>query len=180
MFPFEVEYAVTVKDLRKATYYSTVRENRKSFLLMFIAIGAAVIYAVAVSLGAELSATFLYFIGAAYAVWGLIKFGKAERSIRAYLKSENNLLETTYKTTFSTADIRFTVPSRGLDNKYGYGKIVYAFELYDLMMFYINGEQVYIVPKRAIDKEKQDALRGLLRKKLPGRFLTRFEKKEEA
>lgn len=179
MFPFDAEYVVTVKDLRKATYYSTVRERRKSFLLMFVAVSAAVVYAIAVSLGANLPGTFLYFIGGAYLIWGLIQFGKAEKSIRAYIKTESNLLEVPYKTTFTTSDMRMTVPSRGIDNKFGYGRVVYAFELSDIMMFYISGDQVYIVPKRAIPDEKQEALRGLLRKKLPGRFLSRFDKKEK-
>lgn len=180
MFPFDAEYLVTVKDFRKAVYYSTVRERRKSFLLMFVSVGAAIIYAIAVSLGAKLPGTFLYFIGGAYLIWGFLQFAKAEKSIRAYLKSKDNLLEVPYKTTFSTSDIRVTVPSRSIDNKYSYGRIVYAFELSDILMFYISAEQVFIVPKRAIAPDRQEALRGLLRKKLPGRFQTRFEKKEDA
>ena len=53
MFPFQIDYQVTLSDFRKATYYGLVVRYRRALLIILIVLAIGILYAndAAVGLG---------------------------------------------------------------------------------------------------------------------------------
>ncbi|MDO4494082.1 MAG: YcxB family protein [Clostridia bacterium] len=178
VFPIEHKYTVTVSDLRKTAYFGLVRESNKAFLAMFVILAFALVYGIAVYSGLTQANMLIFFIAGAYLIWGLIKFAGAEKRVRLNLKAEGNTIGMETKLTVSKDDMRFEIGGHKIDNRYVIKNLAAVFELAALYMVYLDGEHMFIVPKRGLDDGQKDALRGLLRARLGNRFWTRFEKKQ--
>lgn len=170
-------YQITVSDYRKAAYYGLFLRCRTPFRILFLVLIFALIYAIAAAYGLGTANPLVFFLAAAYLVWGLVMFAGTESSIRAYLKSPNCLLGCDLRVTLDDTRARVDVPPRGVNESYALGRLSCAFELHALFLLYATPRQAYLLPKRALSEEEQIALRATLRRRLGDRFGTRFEKK---
>lgn len=69
------------------------------------------IYAIAAAYGLGTANPLVFFLAAAYLVWGLVMFAGTESSIRAYLKSPDCLLGCDFRVTLDDTRMRVEVPS---------------------------------------------------------------------
>ena len=173
----DVSYTVTVSDFRKATYYGLFLRHRRPLQIMFLVLGVSVIYGICGALGFGTVNYLVFFLALAYLIWGLLLFSGAEKSIRQYLASPGATLGCEYLTTIDAHHIRIRVPSRKGDVSFLLKKLACAYEISSMYLFYVNAQEVYLLPKRAMTAEQTDSLRALLRANLGDRFASRFQKR---
>ena len=70
--------------------------------------------------------------------------------------------------------------SRAIRFSRPWNKLVAAFELNDLFLFYLSGQDVYLLPKRFLSEEETEAMRALLSTKLRDRFSSRWRASSQA
>lgn len=174
MEPIRAEYRVSVADFRKASYYGLFLRYRKPFLFLFLVIAGALLYALAAALGLGTANPLVFFLAAAYAVWGLLLAAGTEKTIRAALSAPDSLIGCEFRMTLDAKRFRLEIPDRRADVTCAYAKLACAFELHALFLLYATARDVYLLPKRALTKEQCGALRLALRKELKERFFTRF------
>ena len=174
MFPFEINYRVSLSDFRKATYYGLVLRHRRPLLIMLVVLAGSLLYYIGAALGLGQANYLVFFLAAAYLIWGIFLFAGAERQIRGYLKSPDCLLSCDYTAVFEEHRLRIRIPQRKIDNSYPLNKLACAFELNDLLLLFISAQDVYIVPKRELSSEQLSPVRENLRSKLNTRFSSRF------
>ena len=172
----DVSYAVTVSDFRKATYYGLFLRHRRPLQIMFLVLGVSVIYGIGGALGFGTVNYLVFFLALAYLIWGLLLFSGAEKSIRQYLASPGATLGCEYFVLIDAHHIRIRVPSHKGDVSFLLKKLACAYEISSLYLFYVNAQEVYLLPKRALTGEQAAALRAHLRATLGDRFASRFEK----
>ncbi len=174
MEPIQTAYRITVADLRKASYYGLFLRYRKPFLFLFLVVGGAILYALAAALGFGAANPLVFFLAAAYAVWGLVMAAGVERGIRTYLRSPENLLDCEFTAVLDAKRMRLRVAEKGIDVTAPYAKLACAFELHALFMLYTTPQQVYLLPKRVLTEEQTAAFRSALKREMKDRFSTRF------
>lgn len=177
MFPIQVNYQVTLSDFRKATYYGYALRYRKALLIMLVVLAVGILYGIGAAAGLGQVNYLVFFLAAAYFIWGLLLFSGAERGIRRYLKSPDSLIDCSYTAELEEHHICFRIPDRGVNSSYHVGKLACIFELSSLFLVYVSTQEVYILPKRAFTEEQISAARGVFRTQLKDRFSSRFEKK---
>lgn len=178
MQAFNVSYSITVSDFRKASYYALFLRHRRALRIMFLVLGVAVAYGVAGSMGAGTVNYLAFFLALGYFLWGVLLFAGAEKNIKNYLSRPDGMLGCRYDVTIGEHHIRFRIPERGSDTSHQLKKLACVYELSALFLFYVNTQEVYLLPKRALTEEQTAALRALLRETVGERFSTRFEKKQ--
>lgn len=174
MEPIRTAYRVTVSDFRKASDYGLFLRYRKPFLFLFLVVGGALLYALAAAFGFGAANPLVFFLAAAYAVWGLVMAAGVEKGIRSYLSSPDSLLGVEFEAELDRKRMHLRIPERGVDVTAAYAKMAAAFELHALFMLYTTPQQVYLLPKRALTREQAGALRGALQEEMKDRFSTRF------
>lgn len=175
MQAIDVSYTITVSDFRRATYYGLFLRHRRPLLIMFIVLGAAVLYGIGGALGLGSVNYLVFFLALAYLIWGLLLFAGAEKSIRQYLASPGATLGCEYLVSINSHHIRIRVPSHNGDVSFQIKKLACVYELSSLYLFYVNTQEVYLLPKRALTEEQTAALRQELRSVIGERFSSRFK-----
>lgn len=170
----QAEYNITVTDFRKASYYGLFLRYRKPFLFLFIVIVGALLYELAAALGFGTANSLVFFLTAAYVVWGFVIAANTEKEIRAYLNSSGCLIGCECRMTLDAKCFRFKIPQKNVDVTYAYKMLACAFELHALFLLYTTPQDVYLLPKRALTTEQNVILRNVLKKELQKRFATRF------
>lgn len=178
MQAINLSYILTVSDFRKATYYGLFLRHRRALRIMFVVLGVAVIYAIAGAMGMGTVNPLVFFLALGYLLWGLWLFAGAEKGIKRYLSQPNGMLGCPYDVTVNEHHIRFRIPARGGDVSFQLKKLACVYELSSLYLFYINTQEVYLLPKRAMTDEQCSDLRALLRETLGESFASRFGKKK--
>ena len=174
MEPIRAEFRLTVPDLRKASYYGLFLRYRRPFLFLFLIVAGALLYALAAALGFGTANPLVFFLAAAYALWGLVMAAGVEKGIRAVLSAPDCPVGCDCRATLEPKRFRYEIPQRGADASFAYAKLACAFELHALFLLYTTPRDVYLLPKRALTEEQAAALRGALRKEMKDRFSTRF------
>lgn len=175
MREIEIDYTVTLTDFRRASYYGLFLRYKKPLLIMFLAVFGGILYAVAGFSGAGAVNYLVLFIAAAYLVWGLVIFSGAEKNIRKYLRSPDNLIGCEYHLIFDRNRIRITVPEREISENYAVSKLACVFELSSMFLVYPNVQETYIIPVRAMSNEQRTEMRNCFRSVLKDRFGSRFD-----
>ena len=174
MQAIDVSYTVTVSDLRKATYYGLFLRHRRPLRIMFLVLGVAVLYGIGGTLGLGTVNYLVFFIALAYLVWGLLLFAGAEKSIRQCLAAPGKTLGCEYLVSIDAHHIRVRVPSHNGDASFLLKKLSCVYEISSMFLFYVDLQEVYLLPKRALTAEQTAALRQELRGTLGDRFSSRF------
>ncbi|MBR2570844.1 MAG: YcxB family protein [Clostridia bacterium] len=177
MRPIHAEYRITLSDYRMASYYGLFLRHRKALLALFVMLFVAVLYGLASLFGAGTANPLVFLLAAAYAAWGLALCAGTEKTIRAYLRSDGNLIGLDYILDLDETRTTVQVPAKRIRTVFDTGRMACAFELHAMFLLYSTAAEVYILPKRALSDEDALSLRKLLRTRLKDRFSTRFEKK---
>ena len=171
------EFEVTVSDFRKASYYGMFLQYRKPLRIMFAVLLVAIVYAVAGYFGAGKVNYLVFFLAAAYLIWGLLMFARTEMGILHYVKQPDSFVGCRYIATIDSHKITFEVPERKITSSTQLSKLACAFELNALFLIYVSTQQTFILPCRALTEGQRGEFRRTLRERLGNNFGTRFEKK---
>ena len=174
METIQTRFEIGVPDFRRASYYGLFLRYRKPFLFLFIVLIGALLYAIAAAFGFGTANPLVFFLAAAYAVWGLVMAAGLEKGIRAYIRSPGSLIGCGCEMTLDAKHMRLRIPERNVDVTAAYAKLACAFELHALFMLYTTPRQTYLLPKRALTAEQTADLRAVLKKEMKDRFSTRF------
>ena len=177
MFPIQIDYRITLADFRKATYYGLVVRYRRALLIMLIVLAVGILYALGTAAGLGQPNYLVFFLAAAYLIWGLLLFAGAERGIKRYIKSTDSLIGCDYTAVFEEHHVCFRVPERRINASYHTDRLACVFELNSMFLIYVSSQDVFPVPKRALSEEATVAIRKNFRARLGERFSSRFEKK---
>jgi len=172
------EFEVTVSDFRKASYYGMFTQYRKPLRIMFVVLGVAIIYGIAGYLGMGKVNFWVFFLAAAYLIWGLLMFARTEKIILQYVKRPDSFVGCRYIVMIDTHKISFEIPERKSQFSTQMNKLTCAFELNDLFLIYVSTQQAYILPCRAMTEQQRKDFRGMLRERLGDNFGSRFDKKK--
>ena len=161
-------------DFRQATYYGLVLRYRTPFLFMAGVIGFALLYGILCASGFFAPNMLIFFVAAAYAVWGLMMLANAERGIRAYMNTPESVLGCHFEAEIGKYGVLFLIPERDVKASFPMKKIFCIFEISSEFLVYVNAEQVYLLPKRTLSPEEILTIRAHFRKELGQRFSSRF------
>lgn len=175
MEKIRAEYQVTIGDFRQATYYGLFQRHRRPLQIMFIVLIVGILYAVGATMGLGQPNYLVLFLTVAYLIWGLVLVAGAERSISRYIRSPESFVGCTYIATIESHRIRFQIPERKVDVTKQIGQLSCVFELSHLFLIYVDAQQVYLLPCRALTEEERTALRKNFRERLGDRFGSRFD-----
>jgi len=172
----DVSYQVTLKDFRMATYFGMFQRYRNPLRIMFVVLIAAGVY---YFLGTQLDLGpmnyLVFFLAAAYLLWGLVLFAGAENGIRTYLRSENSMIGCTYHATLDTHRVRMRVSERKIDISAPLSQLACVFEISTMFLIYVSAQDAYILPHRCLTEEQRIALRENFRERMGEYFNTRFK-----
>ncbi len=174
MLPIKTEFTMTLQDFRQATYYGLVLRYRKPILFMAAVIGFAVLYGILCAMGFFVPNMIVFFIAAAYVIWGLMMLANAERGIRAYMKTPDSVLGCRFIVEIEKYSILIQIPDRKVKAPFPLKKLFCVFEISSEFLIYVNAEQVYLLPKRALTANEVVTIREHFRKNLGERFSSRF------
>lgn len=179
MGTLELNFKVTVKDFREATYYALFMNKRNFFRAAVVVIAACFIYMV-LSVNKVLTMEpIFFFLAGAYLVWILFLLAGAERQIAKYVKSPDNLLGVEYTARFGQRLVSFEIPEKKFKVSGNLSDLPVAFELTNIFLVYANNQQTFIIPTRAMSKGEIKQLRELLRSGIGERFYSMFDKKRK-
>ncbi len=173
----EATYQITLSDFRKATYYGLSLRHQRSLGIMFLVLLISLFYTIAAFLGLWKLYMLIPFVAVAYLIWGLILFAGAERGIKNYLKNPNCIIGKNHKTTLDAKHVHIQIPECKVNTSYPISKLACVFELSTLFLIYISIQDLYILPKRALEDGESDFLRENFRTQLGTRFYTRYDSK---
>lgn len=174
MAPICAEFAITVSDFRKASYYALFLRYRRPFLFLFLAAAGAALYALGAALGLGAANPLVFLLSGAYCLWGLVMAIGEEKNIRAYVRSAGSLLGLSCRATLTEGAFQYEIPKRQVRVTAAYSDLACAFELQALFLLYTSPKDVYLLPKRALTEKECGQVRALLRDALKDRFATRF------
>ena len=174
MLPIKTEFTMTLTDFRQATYYGLVLRYRRPILFMVGVVGFALLYGILCAAGFFVPNMIVFFIAAAYVIWGLMMLANAERGIQAYMKSPESVLGCRFVVEIEKYSILIQIPERKVKAPFPLKKIFCVFEISSEFLIYVNAEQVYLLPKRTLSADEVKAIRDHFRKNLGERFSSRF------
>lgn len=176
MEKIRAEYEITVGDFRKATYYGMFLRFRRPLQIMFVVLAVGVLYALGGRLGLGPVNYLVLFLAAAYLIWGLLLFGKTEQDILKYLRSPDSFIGCRYIVTLESHRLRIQIPERKADVSRQINQLACVFELSHLFLIYVDTQQTYLLPHRALTEDQRLALRKNFRERLGDRFDSRFDR----
>ena len=177
MKKIETTFRPVLKDFRMASYYGLFLRHRRALQILFLVLGAAVLYYIGARVNLGTPNPLVFFLAAAYLVWGLLLFAGAEKDIRRYIRSPESLIGCEYKILLEDHRIRIEIPEKKIRESFNLHSLHCCFELASMFLIYTTPQNVYLLPKRALEPEEVEALREELVSSLGERFSSRFVKK---
>ena len=177
MKKIETSFQTELTDFRRASYYGLFLRHRRALQILFLVLGAAVLYYIGARVNLGTPNPLVFFLAAAYLIWGLLLFAGAEKDIRRYIRSPESLIGCEYKILLEDHRIRIEIPEKKVRESFNLHSLHCCFELADLFLIYTTPQNVYLLPKRALEQDEIEALRAELAASLGERFSSRFVKK---
>lgn len=174
MLPIKTEFTMTLSDFRQATYYGLVLRYRRPILFMVAVVALAALYGILCAAGFFVPNMIVFFVAAAYVIWGLLMLANAERGIQAYMKQPDSVLGCRFTVEIEKYSILIRIPDRKVRAPFPLKKIFCVFEISSEFLIYVNAEQVYLLPKRTLSPEEIVTIREHFRTSLGSRFSSRF------
>ena len=165
---------ISLSDYRKASYYGLFLRHRVPLLIFFGVLLVSILYAVGAAAGLGKANPFVFLLAGAYLVWALFLFAGNEKQIRSYLQRDDCLLGVELQLRLDEKTLQMEIPSREIRFTRSWSRLAAAFELSELFMFYLDAQEVYLLPKRFLRSEETEALRQVLKKQLKDRFSSRW------
>ena len=157
--------------------YGLFLRHRRALQILFLVLGAAVLYYIGARVNLGTPNPLVFFLAAAYLIWGLLLFAGAEKEIRRYIRSPESLIGCEYKILLEDHRIRIEIPEKKIRESFNLHSLHCCFELASMFMIYTTPQNVYLLPKRALEQDEIEALRQELTASLGERFSSRFVKK---
>ena len=177
MKKIEASFHTELTDFRRASYYGLFLRHRRALQILFLVLGAALLYYIGARINLGTPNPLVFFLAAAYLVWGLLLFAGAEKEIRRYIKSPDSLIGCEYRVLLEDHRIRIEIPEKKVRESFNLHSLHCCFELASMFLIYTTPQNVYLLPKRALEAEEIEALREELVSSLGERFSSRFVKK---
>ena len=177
MKKIETTYTPELTDFRRASYYGLFLRHRRALQILFIVLGAAVLYYIGAAINLGTANPLVFFLAAAYLIWGLLLFAGAEKDIRRYIRSPESLIGCEFRVLIEAHRIRIEIPEKKIRESFNLHSLHCCFELSSMFMLYTTPQNVYLLPKRALEAEEVTALREELGSSLGERFFSRFVKR---
>ena len=174
------EFRLVVGEFRMASYYGLFLRHRRALQIMFLVLAVAVLYYIGAVVKLGSPNPLVFFLAAAYLIWGLLLFAGAEKEIRRYIRRPDSLIGCEYKIYVESHRLRVEIPERKIRENHNLHSLAGSFELGSLFLFYTTPQNVYLLPKRALDPEDVETLRAELASCLGERFYSRFLKRSKA
>ncbi len=175
-----IHYQVSLSDYRKASCYGLFLRHRIPLLIFFGVLLVSALYAIGAAAGLGRPNSFVFLLAGAYLIWALMLFAGNEKQIRSYLRREDCLLGVELHLFLDEKSLTMQIPSRAIRFSRPWNKLVAAFELNDLFLFYLSAQEVYLLPKRFLSAEETETLRALLSARLRDRFSSRWRASSQA
>jgi hypothetical protein len=177
MKKIETSFHTELTDFRRASYYGLFLRHRRALQILFLVLGAAVLYYIGASVNLGTPNPLVFFLAAAYLIWGLLLFAGAEKDIRRYIRSPESLIGCEFRVLIEAHRIRIEIPEKKIRESFNLHSLHCCFELASMFMIYTTPQNVYLLPKRALGPDEIEALRQELTASLGERFSSRFVKK---
>ena len=103
MKKIEASFHAELTDFRRASYYGLFLRHRRALQILFLVLGAALLYYIGARINLGTPNPLVFFLAAAYLVWGLLLFAGAEKEIRRYIKSPDSRKRRSGSPSISTA-----------------------------------------------------------------------------
>lgn len=169
MNKIETTYRLTVGDYRQACYYGLAMRQYKSLRFLLLLIGALLVSVFTMSMwpqGQQFTALLTVIVG----LWLLTTFGRLEKSIYRYLKSEQNMIGCEYKVALESHRITVRVPERNIHVSVRTNELAAVFALTKEFMIYTSATDTYLLPYRALTAEQVSEVKENFRRMLGERF----------
>ncbi|MBO4838137.1 MAG: YcxB family protein [Lachnospiraceae bacterium] len=177
--PVRAEFKLNLRDYRTAAYYGMAQRNRTGLRLMLVVLGAFIIYVITTMILNVQLIPVAFFVVGGYAVWVIILCAGTETRIRRYIKDPETLLGKDTVITIDRTHVEVEIPEKDIHCKVPVKDLAFVFELTDLYMLYINGQETYLLPKRAVTEAEILQLRQFFQKMLSAKFFSRFLKSKK-
>ena len=169
MNKIETSYRLTVSDYRQACYYGLALRQYKSLRFLLLLIGALLVSVFTMSMwpqGQQFTALLTVIVG----LWLLTTFGRLEKSIYRYLKSEQNMIGCEYKVTLESHRITVRVPERKIHVSVRTNDLTAVFALTKEFMIYTSVTETYLLPYRALTTQQVARTKENFRRMLGNRY----------
>ena len=180
MSDIRIHYQISLSDYRKASCYGLFLRHRIPLLIFCGVLLVSLLYAIGAVAGFGRPNPFVFLLAGAYLIWALMLFAGNEKQIRSYLRREDCLLGVEFHLFLDEKSLTMQIPSRAIRFSLPWNKLVAAFELNDLFLFYLSAQEVYLLPKRFLSAEETETLRALLSARLRDRFSSRWRASSQA
>lgn len=158
----EIKYSVDLKDYRDAYYYIMFYKSRNAFRVAVIVIAVSLLYGALWVNRLVPGYPAVLLVASAYLVWMFIRFAGVERQIRAYARSSDNLIGLEYRATFKGRSYRFEIPQKSIKISGDAKNILTRFESAGCFLLYVSAQDLFIIPKRALDDGEAAGIREFL------------------
>ena len=169
MNKIETSYRLTVSDYRQACYYGLALRQYKSLRFLLLLIGALLVSVFTMSMwpqGQQFTALLTVIVG----LWLLTTFGRLEKGIYKYLKSDQNMIGCEYKVTLESHRITVRVPERKIHVSVKTNDLAAVFALTKEFMIYVSTADTYLLPYRALTAGQLQEVKENFRRMLGDRY----------
>lgn len=165
-----VKYTVKEQDFRSAMYFPLLLRYKRVLYLLALTVAGSLACFICSRFGVFPDAFIVYFIAIAYIFAVAFVFGRAEQSMRRYLRTPNCLIGREFTFTLDKKTARFVIEADKVDEQFYLKDFTMVVDLRRILFFHLQGDQVYVVPKRAFTEEEYLRATDLLTKAIGGNF----------
>lgn len=174
MYPMSGKYVLNIKDLRHASYFGFVKRSSNALRIMTIFVLAVIAYTLVMYVSNKRLDFLGLYVLTAYLIWLLYGLSKVEFGVQRCMRSGDGVLGCEHIAIFEEQRIRILVAERRINISQMIDKLACAFELSTQFLIYLDGQSVYIIPKRGFSDEEIRCIRHNFAAKLGNRFESRY------
>lgn len=149
----QFHYSTDTKDLRAAMYYGVLMRNAAFGRIMLVLLPLALLYFFGVTCGLWPDIPAISYVVLACGIWVLILLGNAERAIMKHSHSADSLLSVGIDVKIQDNWLFVDIADRNFHFKGKLSELAGAVELKRVVLLYVNAQQTFIIPKRALPDE---------------------------
>lgn len=148
-------YYTETKDLRAAMYYGVLMRNALLGRILLVLLPLTLLYYFGVTCGLWPDIPIVSYVVLAFVVWVLILLGNTERQIMKYSRSADSLLGIRIEVKIQDNWLFVNIADRDFHFKGEISDLAGAVELKSIFLLYVNAQQAFLIPKRALQDEAQ-------------------------
>lgn len=165
MEPLSFDATITKKDYRRAVYFNTFEKNK---IRLFVLSGVFILSVLCIFiklLGLFALPDLVFFSCVCFVALLIMQAVVTENIVRKFVKSDTTSIGCETQAEVDNEHIALTTAS-GSYSTFKWPSVIHGFELKEHFLFFINTQQVIILPKRGMSSDDMAKLRALSQKKL--------------